>query len=57
MIKNVMSNKLVQDLEYGIRKINNPNFRMFVRAALGEYKETGNLKALRECAHFKRFPS
>ncbi|MGI4991020.1 hypothetical protein ACRXCV_00190 (plasmid) [Halobacteriovorax sp. GFR7] len=51
-----MSNKIVQDLEYGLRKIENPSFRMFVRAALGEYKLTGNLKDLKQCAQFKRFP-
>ena len=56
MHKNMMSNKLVQDLEHGLRKINNPSFRMFIRAALGEYKETGDIKGLKQVASFKRFP-
>lgn len=56
IIKNVMSQNIVEKLEYGLRKINNPQFRMFVRAALGEYKETGSIEQLKMCAEFKRFP-
>lgn len=56
ILKNVMSQELVQRLEYGLRKIKNPQFRMFVRAALGEYQQTGDLAELKKCATFKRYP-